>query len=155
MVEGSMAESLSRRAPRFVFLSDGMRSAVEAGRYGWRLDAANNRPIGRAIRAESSLAGCRAAAEVIHREIESPARSAVVVVNRGQWTWRVAFDGTPVAVCMHAYPRRVECVRALAQFTAAVVAAEPAHGVVRFFGPNSLLGYEPDRLSSAKMTVVS
>lgn len=135
-----MTEALARRRPRFIYLSNG---AVEDERFGWRLVAANNRPMGRAIRTSSTLADCRRAATLVHRRSADAAQSAVVDVARGHWTWRVGIDGVPAAVSVHRYLRRVECLRALSQFIAALERADPAEGVVRSFGPNSLRAYEP------------
>jgi hypothetical protein len=64
-----------------------------------------------------------------------------VVTQHGLWTWNVTLENVPVAVCVHPYMRRVECLRGLTQFLTAVAAAEPSVGVVRYFGPHSLRGY--------------
>jgi hypothetical protein len=150
-----MAESVSRRGPRFVFLSNALRDGLGEDRYGWRLVAANNRPLGRGIRVDGSLAECRAAAYRIHHEVAAAASTASIEVTGGQWQWSLALDLE--AVGMRPYFRRVECVRGLAQFVAAAVAADPAAGVVRFFGPNSLRGYEsePAPVVAASSTAVS
>ncbi|HEV7205467.1 MAG TPA: hypothetical protein VGN18_12720 [Jatrophihabitans sp.] len=134
-----MTEALARRRPRFIFLSNGVS---EDERFGWRLVAANNRPMGRGIHAHDSLAACRAAATAIHRHRAGAATATAVDVARGHWTWRIGVDSTPSAVSVHRYLRRVECLRALAQFLAALELADPAAGVVRCFGPNSLRAYE-------------
>lgn len=135
-----MTDVLARRRPRFIFLSDG---TGENELFGWRLVAANNRPMGRSVRTSASLDSCRDAASLIHRRSAEAAQSATVDVARGHWTWRVGVDGAPAAVSVHRYLRRVECLRALAQFVAALAQADPADGVVRCFGPNSLRAYEP------------
>ena len=144
-----------RREPRFVYLSDRYpedASAQEA-RYGWRLVAANNRPLGRGPAAETSLEHCRAQAAELHRALTAdPDRvPAVILLDtvRGVWSWRVSLDGAPAAVAVHPYLRRVECARGLAQFVASASAADPADGVVRHFGPQSLRGYHAGQDSTS------
>jgi hypothetical protein len=134
-----VATSPAGRQPRFVYLCDGQRGSAPPGRYGWRLVAANHRPLGRGRIASESLADCVAEAERLHRECAD--LQPVISTQDGLWTWRVALGADPLAVCVHPYLRRVECVRGLTQFFAAARTADPADGVVRHFGPHSLRGY--------------
>lgn len=127
--------------PRFVFLCDGQHDDPGARRYGWRLVAANNRPLGRGMRADASLAASRAAAGRVHAAVAAGRPAVNVEVSRGRWTWQLHLEGVAAAMSVHTYLRRIECLRALDQFTRAVVAADPAAGVVRYFGPNSLHEY--------------
>lgn len=147
--------SSARREPRFVYLSD--RYPEDAGapdaRFGWRLVAANNRPLGRGPVAESSLEQCRVQATELHTALaaDPDAGRAAILPDalRGVWTWRVVLDGRPAAVAVHPYLRRVECARGLAQFVASAAAADPADGVVRHFGPHSLRGYRTESDSTS------
>jgi hypothetical protein len=131
-----------RRAPRFVYLCDAKDQNDPAARFGWRLIAANNRALGRAVRVDVSLEQCVGSAERVHREVAESSTSVQFNPVRGHWSWQVVLGGATVAVCVHPYLRRVECVRALEQFLAAVTAACPAEGVVKHFGPRSLRSYD-------------
>lgn len=146
----------ARREPRFVYLSDRFpeESTDPAARYGWRLVAANNRPLGRGATVEASWDDCLARAAALHAALSAAPElstatdrigSAIVPdALHGVWSWRVVLDGELAAVGVHPYLRRVECARGLAQFVASAGAADPADGVVRHFGPHSLRGYEGD-----------
>ena len=135
-----MAGGPAGREPRFVFLCDGRRDQRPAGRYGWRLVAANHRPLGRGMVATESLDECRSAAHLLHREV---GRLDLTLTSAdGLWAWHAALDDIPLAMCVHGYARRVECARGLTQFLAAARIADPDEGVVRYFGPHSLRGYE-------------
>jgi hypothetical protein len=138
-----MSGTLARRAPRFVYLCDAQDLAQPSARFGWRLVAANNRPLGRAVRAETSLAHCRAAARQLHHGVVHVTRLVQFSPARGHWSWQVGIGGAAVAVCAHPYLRRLECIRALDQFLLAVQTASPDDGVVRHFGPTSLRAYAP------------
>ena len=148
-----MISTPERREPRFVYLSDAespggdWRYVGVDPRFGWRLDAANHRPLARAARLCDSVVACReAASEVRDRRAEL----AVVFgadAERGLWTWRVALEGTRVAGSAHAYQRRIECVRAYSQFVAALDVADPADGVVRNFGPRALRTFDNDAVA--------
>jgi hypothetical protein len=127
------------REPRFVFLCDAPAAEPAGGRYGWRLVAANHRPLGRGRTATGSLDECRAAADVVHRRVGD--LQSVLTSQDGLWTWQLSFGAEPIAVCVHPYLRRVECARGLSQFLAAARTADPDAGVVRHFGPHSLRGF--------------
>lgn len=154
-----MTGTLVRRTSRFVYLCDAKDADLPIARFGWRLVAANNRPLGRGLRVEGSLAQCRAAAQRLHDDVAEI--SAVVHFDpaRGLWSWRVALGETTVAVCAHPYLRRVECGRALAQFLTVARSTSPAAGPVRCFGPRSLRAYEdplvPAEESSSPSDVAS
>jgi hypothetical protein len=137
-----MADGPARRAPRFVFLCDGRGEDSGARRFGWRLVAANNRPLGRGMHAHASLAACRAAASRVRGAVAAVQAPVTLDASRGHWSWQLRFDGVAAAACVHTYLRRAECLRALEQFYLAVVAADPADGVVRYFGPHSLRQFE-------------
>lgn len=145
----------ARREARFVYLSDRYPedAAAPGASYGWRLVAANNRPLGRGPLVEASLESCRAQASELHAALTADpdeVRAAILPdAARGVWTWRVALPGGPAAVAVHPYLRRVECARGLAQFVASAAAADPADGVVRHFGPHSLRGYRTESDSTS------
>lgn len=141
---------VSRRTTRFIFVSDataptaGRQPVVEADpHYGWRVIAANNRPLGRSATVFDSYQGCRDAAAALHDRIDETTSSVLFNTTRGHWTWAVTLDARPVAVCVHPYLRRIECVRALRQFTEAVTAGVPSADGLRLFGERALRGYEP------------
>jgi hypothetical protein len=134
-----MAGDAAGRKPRYVFLCDGVRGREPAGRFGWRLAAANHRPLGRARIAHTSLDECRADASRLRREWA--ALRSILATEAGLWTWQLTIGAEPVAVCVHPYARRIECVRGLNQFLEAAGIAEPDEGVVRYFGPHSLRGF--------------
>ena len=138
-----MADGPEGRQPRFVYLCDGRRAPEPSGRYGWRLVAANHRPLGRGRLATDSLDDCRASARLLHQQVGR--LQPMLTSQDGRWSWQVSLGAAPLALCVHSYVRRVECMRALTQFLAAVRIADPDRGVVRYFGPNSLRGYQVDR----------
>lgn len=122
-----------------MFLCDSRPGDGPPGHYGWRLVAANHRPLGRGIWAVDSLVECRNAAHVIHHEA---ARLRPTLTSQdGVWSWQLELDDLALAVCVHGYMRRIECARGLTQFLSAVHVADPDNGVVRHFGPHSLRGY--------------
>lgn len=88
--------------------------------------------------ATDSLDQCRADAQRLHRAVDE--LQTVVVTQDGMWSWQASLADGPVAVCVHPYQRRIECVRGLSQFLAAARTTDPARGVVRHFGPHSLRG---------------
>jgi hypothetical protein len=116
--------------------------------------AGNNRPLGRSAAAVSSLDECVAAATRLHRDVGHADSSVLFSVADGHWGWTVALDGEPVAVSVHAYERRFECVRSLEQFLVAVAHAEPAPERVRRLGPTTPRGLDgPDVLTIALRVV--
>lgn len=137
-----------RRGPRWVFLSDLGRTELRrqrASRYGWRLVAANNRPLGRAVQLADTLDGCVAQARRVH---EGADRMRTAVHTRGDestWYWRALLDDETVAVCTRPFARRAECARALAQFVDAARRAEPHPRDVRHYGAQALRGYRDSR----------
>jgi len=143
------AEPAARRSTRFIFVSDA--TAPTAGRapvhtadprYGWRVIAANNRPLGRSATVFETYEDCREAAAALHDRIEQTSSSVLFNTTRGHWTWTVSLDARAVAVCVHPYLRRIECARALRQFTEAVSAGVPAADGLRLFGDRALRGYD-------------
>ena len=140
---------VSRRSTRFIFVSDataptaGRQSAAQPDpHYGWRVIAANNRPLGRSATVFDSYEDCREAAAALHERIEETSSSVLFNSTRGLWTWTVSLDARPVAVCVHPYLRRIECARALRQFTDAVSAGVPSADGLRLFGDRALRGYD-------------
>ena len=148
-----MTGTLVRRAPRYLYLCDAKTPDVPGAQFGWRLVAANNRALGRAVRVSGSLAECRAAARRIHEDALRMTPSVQFNPARGLWTWRVSVGEAVMAVGVHPYLRRVECLRALDQFLSAARAACPDEGRVKCFGPTSLRAYEvaPARVESAEL----
>ena len=143
-----MTGTLVRRASRFVYLSDADERVMPTARFGWRLVAANNRPLGRAVHAESSYADCLVSAQRIHDEVDRVETAVSFNATRGHWSWRASLRGEAVAVCVHPYLRRVECERALGQFLVAAGSTSPDEGVIKYFGPNSLRGYDSERAAN-------
>ncbi|WP_338178802.1 hypothetical protein [Jatrophihabitans sp.] len=144
-----MTESAARRTTRFIYVSDAtaptttrQRNSPTEPRYGWRVIAANNRPLGRSSAVFDSYHSCRAAAEELQQRVDDATSSVLFDNSRGHWTWAVALAGTPVAVCVHPYLRRIECVRALRQFVEAVTAGVPSAEGVRLFGARALREYD-------------
>src|ERR1700754_936446 len=119
-----MGEETTRRAGRFIFLSDarprserarserdqrGDRRTGEHYRIGWRVIAANNRSLGRSATTFSSLNDAVRAATELHRRPELITSGVLFDPSRGHWEWSASLAGQPAAVCAHAYRRRVEC----------------------------------------------
>jgi hypothetical protein len=141
----------TKRTTRFIYVSDASAPSSTrhtenpaAPRYGWRVIAANNRPLGRSAGVFDSYETCREAAQLLRGEaVQDRAISAVHFNNaRGHWTWSVTVNEVPVAVCGHPYLRRIECVRALRQFVEAVAAGVPSADGVRLFGSRALREYD-------------
>ncbi|HEY2044455.1 MAG TPA: hypothetical protein VGH11_17400 [Jatrophihabitans sp.] len=139
-----------RKTERFIFISDRRLAAAwrdtfaePAVRFGWRVIAANNRPMGRSANAFDSLAECQADARRVH---DAAARIQASVLFRpadSHWLWTASLDAAPVAVCVHLYNRRVECVRALSKFLAAISNVSPLETELRDLGPNAMRAYDP------------
>jgi hypothetical protein len=144
-----MAEPFSRRTTRFIYVSDASAPTASrhvdnpvAPRYGWRVIAANNRPLGRSATVFDSYEACRDAAEQLREAVDDASSAVHFNSTRGHWTWSVTIDEAPVAVCVHPYLRRIECVRALRQFVEAVAAGVPSAEGVRLFGTRALREYD-------------
>jgi hypothetical protein len=154
-----MTDMPDRREPRFVYLSDAVprpAGGVSArtrqpapSRFGWRLDAANHRPMARAGSVSASLADCVSAAALVRARIDEASVLVSAGGDRGLWAWRIEDEGVVVAVSPHAFPRRVECTRAYAQFRVALDQADPDRGVLRNFGPRALRGFDVDGFDMA------
>jgi hypothetical protein len=127
-----------RRAVRFVFLSNGTGRRLGDGQVMWRLMSANNRPIGSSARSFDDIESCRAAAQSLHEAADALQPSVHFDHTTGVWTWRMEHDGTAVAVCVHAYLRRFECLRAVAQFRTGAAEASPQDATVRHLGARVL-----------------
>ncbi|MGN6607212.1 MAG: hypothetical protein ACTHMS_09425 [Jatrophihabitans sp.] len=142
-----MDGGIAARAARFVFLSDGTAQrrglAPPEGveRVGWRLTAGNNRALGRSVRVFVGLAACREDARHTHLVAARATPSVTFDPVASTWSWQLALDGRVVAVGVHAYVRRVECQRGLAQFLAVLPHADPDGGIVRHVGPRALVGH--------------
>jgi hypothetical protein len=152
-----MGEEVTRRAGRFLFLSSaplrserGDRSDRAERRFdaqyriGWRVVAANNRPLGRSATTFPSLDDAVRAATEMHRQPELITSGVLFDPELGHWEWSAALAGQPAAVCVHAYRRRVECVRAVSQFLTVVRDSVPDGQDVRHLGPNALRVYEAE-----------
>jgi hypothetical protein len=141
----------TKRTTRFIYVSDASAPSTTrhienpaAPRYGWRVIAANNRPLGRSANVFDSYEACREAAELLRYEADQHRATSSVHFNnsRGHWTWSVTLNEAAVAVCVHPYLRRIECVRALRQFVEAVAAGVPSAEGVRLFGTRALREYD-------------
>jgi hypothetical protein len=142
-------QKAARRVARFVYLSASVapssaraRSSEPGGRVAWRVVAANNRPLGRSMIAYNTLAECAAAVRLLHDGIGAAIGSVGFDAVTGTWRWTLSLDGRPVAICVNAYGRRIECQRALAQFLVAVAGAESTVQDVRHLGARALYDYE-------------
>jgi hypothetical protein len=154
--------STPRVSSRFIFISDGKPLSswqdggqAEPHRVGWRIIAANNRPLGRSAAAFDSYAAALADAVGLKGAVDRLTSSLVHDQLLGHWTWRLLLDGAVVASCVHEYQRRVECSRALGQFLDALRIADPDTADVRHFGPNALRGYDtPPRINRQRMVAL-
>jgi hypothetical protein len=143
-----MARTQTRRSPRIIFVSDASprtrhprTDSMVPARVGWRVIAANNRPLGRSATVFNSDHECQAAVGLLQDQLSDVVSSVLFDSVRGHWTWALLLGGTPVAVCVHPYLRRIECSRALAQFIAAIEVSEPEHERVRNLGVRALHAY--------------
>jgi hypothetical protein len=127
----------SRRSGRFLFVSElarrtpGQAAIAGAQRFGWRLIAANNRPLGRSAQAYDSLVEAQGHALLVHSRSLDLATNVAFDDQRGRWSWSASLDSTPVAACVHPYLRRFECRRALDQFLVGVRDSDPGVANVR------------------------
>jgi hypothetical protein len=119
-----------------------LEAARPATRVCWRVMAANNRALGRSRSVYPSLVTCRAAAVILQRRIDDVNAVPVLDESVGHWSWTIALDATEVAVCVHPFQRRIDCLRALRLFVEAVRASDPSAAELRYFGPSSLRGYD-------------
>jgi hypothetical protein len=112
-----------RNTIRFIFVSDeptrpswAKRPPRRPQRIGWRAIAANNRPMGRSINTFGSLEDCLADLRRLRDHVDR-LRSMLAFTDGGSsWTWTLYLDDEPVATCARPASRRVEAVRAVAQF---------------------------------------
>jgi hypothetical protein len=140
------------KTARFIYISDGdNQSAWHARRdraqvrVGWRLIAANNRPLGRSWVVFDSFEACVDAATLLHDRLGDVTSTAMFDTKQANWYWTVLLDDDPVAVCVHAYRRRVECMKALEQFLVAVRTTTRVADELRNYGPNALSVYDRPR----------
>lgn len=148
-----MREQTARRSARYVYLSDAEpRSSARdlndpngrgTASIGWRIVAANNRPLGRSAARFSSLTECVAAVHLLRTEVARAIGAVSLDPARGHWLWTLTLDQQMVAASVHDYERRIECVRALAQFIQACGTADPAPVGVRQLGVRAMYGYPP------------
>lgn len=138
-----------KAAARFLYISDADapsnwhdRAAAVPSRAGWRVIAANNRPLGRSAFVFSSFQECVADAVRLHEQIETCTSSILFDASGGTWSWAVALNGQPAAMSVKPYRRRVECARALTQFLEALRTTEPVADQLRHLGPNALRAYD-------------
>lgn len=134
-----------RRRARFIYITDGQArdpwqdgNDAKDARFGWRVIAGNNRPLGRSWTAFDSFPACIESARRLHRDVALVSTSVLFESRRGHWYWTASLDDEPVAACVHEYKRRIECTRALEQFLQAVAYGEPAVDQVHNFGPRAL-----------------
>ena len=143
-----MGDRTGLNRARFVYISDEPARAAmledprPATRVCWRVMAANNRALGRSRTVFPSLATCRAAALTLQRRIDEVSAVPVLDESVGHWSWTIALDTTEVAVCVHPFQRKVDCLRALRLFVEAVRASDPGAAELRYFGPSSLRSYD-------------
>jgi uncharacterized protein YegP (UPF0339 family) len=137
---------LSSRRPRFVYLSASTGADVIAGhrigRVGWRVLAANNRPLARSPEIYPSLALCRDAVALLHRRRGDLGPTVLFDSGAGTWSWSLHLSNRPVAVCAHPYLRRIECTRAMQQFLGCVADGPPVEEQIRHLGIRALAGYD-------------
>ncbi len=144
-----MNEGPVGKTARFIYISDGDKeSAWRTGnraprRVGWRLIAANNRALGRSWVAFDSFEACVQAASLLRERLDEVTSSVTFDSRQANWSWTVLLDDDPVAVCVRAYRRRVECLRALEQFLAAVKMTTNSAEELRYYGRNALSVYDP------------
>src|SRR6202012_757524 len=111
-----------RRGVRFMHITDLAgpahrgRPGRSTGRVGWRMIAANNRPLGRSMHTFASFDDSVESGRTLHQRVEELSSSALFDSHRGVWSWTVLLDGAPVATSVNTYNRRIECLRALRQF---------------------------------------
>lgn len=140
-----MSSTPERRSPRFVFLTDDAAWGARS-RFAWRLDAANNRPLGRSVGMAEGLVACRASAAAVISGLARPGAAVGVEIGAevervgAYWTWRLDVPNGS-ATSTHRYLRRTECLRGFAQFVEVAGRADPGDGAVRCFGPATLRGY--------------
>ena len=136
-----MAASAPNRG-RFVFLTDTL--ATVPGRFGWRLDAANNRPLGRGVGTFATLEECADRLGVLRGDLAAGVLVDAVSFDsaRGLWTWRLTRDEHLCAVAVRTYLRRFECRRAVAHFRQALGDVPPSDGVVRVVRSEALDRYD-------------
>ena len=127
-----MTASAAGRSPRFVFVTDSRTSGPGTERFGWRLDAANNRPLGRGVGTYDSLEECRQRLDTLRADAGALLDTVSFDAVAGLWTWRVQHDEATCATGVRTYQRRFECRRAVALFRAALGETVPDAGVVRF-----------------------
>ena len=147
-----MSKDPAGKTARFIYISDGdnqspwhARRDRSPVRVGWRLIAANNRPLGRSWVAFDSFEACVDAAALLHDRLGDVTSTAMFDTKQANWYWTVLLDDEPVAVCVHAYRRRVECMRALEQFLVAVRTTTRVADELRNYGPNALSVYDRPR----------
>jgi hypothetical protein len=90
-----------------------------------------------------SFEACVQAASLLRERLGEVTSSVTFDSRQANWSWTVAFNDDPVAVCVRAYRRRVECLRALEQFLAAVRMTTNSAEELRYYGRNALSVYDP------------
>ena len=102
-----------------------------------------------------SFEACVEAAMLLHDRIGDVTSSTTFDSRPANWYWTVLLDGNPVAVCVHDYRRRVECLRALAQFLVAARTTAKVADELRHYGPTALRAYDHPRGDLAADDLVS
>jgi hypothetical protein len=147
-----VGDRAARRTARFVYLSDAEPHSSLRNNHGhhpprpvnvaWRIVAANNRPLGRSAACYSTLSACVDSAFTLQAEIDRTVSAISFDTSSGHWRWTLTLDRVAVAVCVHVYERRIECVRSLAQFATACRVADPSPDEVRHLGVHAMHGYK-------------
>jgi hypothetical protein len=99
--------------------------------YGWRVVAANNRPLGRSARHWQTFDQTLDDARRLYHRLDDSVPAISFHKHDSRWSWSLTVDGETVATSVNRYLRRAECVRALTTFVDAVSAGEPETDRVR------------------------
>lgn len=104
--------------------------AAGAGKYGWRLLAANNRDVARSPELYVEVESCYDAIRHLRAEF-GRALPAVARIGRSEWSWRLRLDEIDLVVSSRTYQRRLQCTAACDLFMElALDAAVPELGVL-------------------------
>jgi uncharacterized protein YegP (UPF0339 family) len=85
--------------------------AAGAGKYGWRLLAANNRDVARSAELYADVDLCYEAIRYLRAEFDR-ALPVVARIGRSEWSWRLRVEELDIAVSSRTYQRRLQCAAA-------------------------------------------